>query len=315
MKSLYLRNEANSLQLIEQDIPTPQPGSGELLVQVYCAGVTPTELLWYPTLHTKTGDARVRPVPGHEFSGRIAAVGADVDGFSIDDEIYGMNDWFADGATAEYCLAAPSSVAPKPINLSHAEAASVPIGALTAWQGLVDRAKVQSGERVLVQGGAGAVGIFAVQFASGHGAHVSSTASPRNFDFVRQLGAEELIDYNTDYFNQNIQRFDVVFDVVGGSTLERSWSLLKPGGRMVTIAAESEQQIEERVKQAFFIVAPNQQQLQKITALLDSGGLKTAVDTTIPFSQAADAYTGKLAGKRGRGKVIIQVGQAFSPAL
>jgi NADPH:quinone reductase-like Zn-dependent oxidoreductase len=315
MKSLYLRNEANPLQLIEQDIPTPPPGSGELLVQVYCAGVTPTELLWYPTTHTKTGDARVRPVPGHEFSGRIAAVGAGVEGFRINDEIYGMNDWFADGATAEYCLTVASSVARKPANLSHAEAASVPIGALTAWQGLLDRAKVQSGDRVLVHGGAGAVGIFAVQLARNHGAHVSSTASPRNFDLVRQLGAEELMDYNTDYSSQNTRRFDVVFDVVGGRTLEASWSLLKPGGRMVTIAAQSEQQTEERVRQAFFIVEPNQKQLIDIAALLDSGRLKTVVDTTIPFSQAADAYTGKLVGKRGRGKVVIQVGQAFSPAL
>jgi NADPH:quinone reductase-like Zn-dependent oxidoreductase len=144
---------------------------------------------------------------------------------------------------------------------------------------------------------------------------VSSTASPRNFDFVRQLGAEELIDYNTGYVSQNTQRFDVVFDVVGGSTLEKSWSLLKAGGRMVTIAAQSEQQTDERVKQAFFIVEPDQQQLQEIAALLDSGRLKTVVDTTIPFSQAADAYTGKLPAKRGRGKVVIQVGQAKMPAL
>jgi NADPH:quinone reductase-like Zn-dependent oxidoreductase len=308
VKSLYLVNAADPPQLREQDVATPQPGPGELLIQVHAAGVTPTELQWYPTSHTKTGVARSRPVPGHEFSGVISAMGDGVDGLHIGDEVYGMNDWFADGATAEYCITVPSSIAPKPSNLSHVEAASVPIGALTAWQGLIDRANLQAGERILVQGGAGAVGIFAVQLARSRGAHVTSTASPRNFDFVRQLGAEEVIDYNADYFADNTRRFDVVFDVVGGNTLEKSWTLLKPGGRMITIAAQSEQQTEERVKQAFFIVEPNQQQLIEIGELLHSGRLQTVVDTVVPFSRAADAYTGKLATKRGRGKVVAQIG-------
>jgi NADPH:quinone reductase-like Zn-dependent oxidoreductase len=315
MKSLYLVNDADPPQLIEQNVPTPQPGPGELLIQVHAAGITPTELLWYPTSHTKKGDIRNRPVLGHEFSGVIAAIGANASGLRIGDEVYGMNDWFADGATAEYCITAPSSVAPKPSRLSHVEAASVPIGALTAWQGLINRGQLQAGERVLVQGGAGAVGIFAVQLARSRGAHVTSTASPRNFDFVRQLGAEDVIDYKADYFADNARRFDVVFDVVGGSTLERSWTLLKPGGRMITIAAQSEGQTEERVKQAFFIVEPNQQQLIEIGELLNSGRLQTVVDTVVPFSHASDAYTGKLATKRGRGKVVVQIGQTLSPAL
>jgi NADPH:quinone reductase-like Zn-dependent oxidoreductase len=315
VKSLYLVNAADPPQLREQDIATSQPSPGELLIQVHAAGVTPTELLWYPTSQTKTGTARSRPVPGHEFSGVISAMGEGVDGLHIGDEVYGMNDWFADGATAEYCITVPSSIAPKPSRLSHAEAASVPIGALTAWQGLIDRANLQAGERVLVQGGAGAVGIFAVQLARSRGAHVVSTASPRNLDFVRQLGAEEVIDYNADYFGKNAQSFDVVFDVVGGNTLEKSWTLLKSGGRMITIAAQSEPQTEERVKQAFFIVEPNQQQLIEIGALLNSGRLQTVIDRVVPFSRASDAYTGKLATKRGRGKVVVQIGQAFLPAL
>src|ERR1700744_3957398 len=132
MKSLYLLTDADPLQLIEQNIATPRPGPGELLIQVHAAGVTPTELLWYPTSNTKQGDYRSRPVLGHEFSGVVAAVGEGVSGLTIGDEVYGMNDWFADGATAKYCITAPSSIAPKPSNLSHVEAASVPIGALTA---------------------------------------------------------------------------------------------------------------------------------------------------------------------------------------
>jgi NADPH:quinone reductase-like Zn-dependent oxidoreductase len=309
MRSIRIIHDGNNPSLIEEEIPQPQPGPGQLLIRVYAAGVTPTELLWYPTTHTRTGEQRSHAIPGHEFSGVIAATGKDVTEFKIGDEVYGMNDWFDDGATAEYCLTLPSSIALKPSRASHAEAASVPIGALTAWQGLFDRARLQSGERVFVQGGAGAVGVFAVQLAHNRGARVVATASPRNFDFVRQLGAERLIDYNTDYFGENAGAFDVVFDVVGGDTLLRSWSLLKPGGRMVTVAAQSEQPEDERVEQAFFIVEPNKQQMNEIGDMLDSGRLQTVVDTIIPLVQAPDAYTGKLAGKRGRGKVVIAVAE------
>ena len=126
------------------------------------AAVTPTELLWYPTTHTKSGTARVRTVPGHEFSGVITAIGKDVQDFEVGDEVYGMNDWFADGATAEFCITLPQNIARKPATLGHEAAASVPIGALTSWQGLIDRAKLEPGERVLVHGGAGAVGLFSL---------------------------------------------------------------------------------------------------------------------------------------------------------
>jgi NADPH:quinone reductase-like Zn-dependent oxidoreductase len=118
----------------------PQPERGELLIHIYAAGVTPTELLWYPTTHSKNGERRGRAVPGYEFSGVVAGVGEDTAGFDIGHEVYGMNDWFSDGAMAEYCITQPTSVAQKPPRLTHVEAASVPIGALTAWQGLFDRA-------------------------------------------------------------------------------------------------------------------------------------------------------------------------------
>jgi NADPH:quinone reductase-like Zn-dependent oxidoreductase len=136
-----------------------------------------------------------------------------------------LNDGFADGATAEYCITEPASIARKPRSLTHAEAAAVPIGALTAWQGLLDRAKVQAGEHVLVDGGAGAVGVFAIQLARLHGARVTTTASGKNAAFVSQLGAETVIDYNTTAFEDVVRDVDVVFDAVGGETFEKSWRL------------------------------------------------------------------------------------------
>src|SRR5262245_22333750 len=155
MKTMRLSDSAQPPVLVEDTVPQPQPRRGELLVRVYAAGVTPTELLWSTTTHSKTGARRSHAVPGHEFSGVVAAVGEAPVGFALGQEVYGMNDWFAEGALAEYCLTQPTSVAQKPSSLTHVEAAAVPIGALTAWQGLFDRARLQAEERVLVHGGAG----------------------------------------------------------------------------------------------------------------------------------------------------------------
>ncbi len=182
------------------------------------------------------------------------------------DEIYGMNDWFRDGATAEYCVAATAGLAKKPAKLTFAEAAVAPIGALTAWQGLVERAKVKPGERVLVHGAAGAVGVFAVQVSRLKGADVIATATAQNAEFVKALGASEVIDYTAMKFEEKLADVDVVFDGVGGDTLERSWAVLKPGGRMVTIAADVEGTRDARAKGAFFIVEPNAQQLAERSA-------------------------------------------------
>jgi NADPH:quinone reductase-like Zn-dependent oxidoreductase len=304
---MRLSDSGEPPMLVEENIPRPQPGRGELLVQIYAAGVTPTEVLWYPTTHDKNGEKRSCAVPGHEFSGVIAAVGEDTAGFAIGDEVYGMNDWFADGAMAEYCITQPTSVAPKPPRLTHVEAASVPIGGLTAWQGLFDRARLQAGERILVHGGAGAVGIFAIQLARVRGARVTATASARNLEFVTGLGAEQVIDYRAVHFEEHVSGMDVVFDSVGGETLQRSWGVLKPSGRMITIAADSETTTDNRVKQAFFIVEPNHEQLIRIGDLLESGDLHPVVDAVLPLTQASAAYTGEVREKQGRGKLVVPV--------
>jgi NADPH:quinone reductase-like Zn-dependent oxidoreductase len=305
MRAIHLTDSDKKL-LVEENAPLPEPGPGELLIQVYAAGVTTTELRWYPTSHSKTGEKRVEAVPGHEFSGVVVGVGKDVGSLEIGRDVYGMNDWFAEGAMADYCIAPFSSVAPKPPSLTHIEAASVPIGALTAWQGLFGRAKLQPGERVLVHGGTGAVGIFAVQLASLHGAHVVATASAGDFDFVASLGAEQVIDYHRSRFEQSVGQLDVVFDTVGGDTLDRSWGVLKPSGRMITIAADAEGATDARVKEAFFIVEPNQKQLSEIGDLIDTGRIWTVVDSVVPLSQAWDAYTGRV-DRRGRGKLVVAV--------
>lgn len=307
MRAIVLTNEDEGSKLVEQNVPQPTPGAGELLIRVRAAGITPTELQWYPTTHNKKGESRTGAVPAHEFSGIVAGVGGQVTDFNPGQEVYGMNDWFAAGALAEYCITTPAWVAEKPSRLTHVEAALVPIGALTAWQGLVDRANLQAGERVLVHGGAGAVGIFAVQLAAFRGAHVIATASARNTNFVQQLGAEQVIDYRAARFEECVEAVDVVFDTVGGDTFERSWKVLKPGGRMVTIVEEEDTGTNPRKKQAFFIVEPNRQQLDEIGSLLEMGQLKPVVDVVLPLSQAPDAYGGKVKQRSGRGKMVVEV--------
>lgn len=305
MKAMQLSQSPEGISLHRGRVPQPTPGKGEVSIQVHAAGVTVTEVDWYPTTHTKAGTPRENAIPGHEFSGVIAALGEDVTGFTIGQPVYGMNDWFAEGATAEFCLTQPASIAPKPVTLTHAEAATIPIGALTAWQGLFDHARLQPGERVLVHGGAGAVGLFAVQLAHRHGAHVIATASTPTLDLVKQLGADVVIDYKTARFQDLVHDIDVVFDTVGGETRDLSWPLLKHQGRMVTIAADAETSTDPRTKDHFFIVEPSQTQLIEIAKLLDAGSLKTFVNAAVPFDQAAAAYAKTIPQKLGYGKVVI----------
>ena len=306
MKALRLSGSAESPALIATEIPALKPERGEVAVRVYAAGVTPTEVIWYPTTHTKDGGPRTGAVPAHEFCGEISAIGEGVSGWEVGREVYGMNDWFADGALAEYCITRPEWIAPKPRSLSHAEAASVPIGVLTAWQGLLDRAHLRTGERVLIHGGAGAVGVYAIQLARRCETHVMTTVSSRDFEFVRELGADEVIDYRAQRFEDAVREVDVVFDAVGGDTLRRSWGVLNRNGRLVTIAASSEATRDEREKAAFFIVEPNREQLTEIAGLLNARELRAVVDRVVPFSQAADAYAGTVE-RRGRGKLVAAV--------
>ncbi len=297
--------------LVPAEVETPQPQRGEVLIRVHAVGVTSTELVWEPTTHTRSGENRRHAIPGHEFSGSIAAVGAGADGV-IGQEVFGMNDWYAQGATAEFCCTLPSAIAPKPGGLTHVEAASVPIDALTAWQGLFDRAHLQAGERVLIHGGAGAVGVLAIQLAHWRGAYVLTTASGHDRDFLLRLGAQQVIDYHTERFEDIAKNVDVVFDAVGGSTLQRSWGMLGPGGRLVTIvstgeSADGESADDERTRQAYFIVEPIQRQLCDIAGMLATGQLRPVVGREVPFAQAATAYTRALVRDRRPGKTVVTV--------
>ncbi|MEO6994772.1 MAG: NADP-dependent oxidoreductase [Lacunisphaera sp.] len=308
MKAVYLTQKAGPESLITGELPTPVPQANEVLVRVHATAATPTEFEWYPTFNTRVGTPRPFPiVPSHELSGVIAAVGAEVSApLKVGDAVYGLNDWFANGALAEYCVAPASALAPKPTSLTHTQAAVVPISALTAWQALVTRGAVQRGQRVLIHGGSGGVGVFAVQLARQRGAHVIATASAANLDFVRSLGADEVIDYRATRFEQAVRDVDFVLDSVGGETLERSWNVLRPGGKLITIAAQSESASDVRHRAAFMLVEPNRAQLTKIAGLFDAGKLRAFVEEEYPLT---DAIAGYARAKKGgmRGKVAFRI--------
>ena len=305
MKACRLHVHGRFDSLRYEDVPDPRPGAGEVVIRVHAAGVTPSELAWVPTSRTASGE--VRPLPlilGHEFSGEVAALGEGVRDLRVGQAVYGLNDWFGDGACAEYCVARAGDIVRKPAAIDHVQAAVVPISGLTAWQGLFDRARLAAGQRVLIQGGAGAVGLFAVQLAHWRRAHVIATVSAPNAEFVRGLGADETIDYRAVRFEDVIDPVDVIFDGVGGDTLERSWSLLKPGGTLVTIAASSEHERDQRTKDAFFIVEPNPAQLDDLGGLMNAGQLGPVVDAVFPLERTREAFEHRAR----RGKAAIAVG-------
>jgi NADPH:quinone reductase-like Zn-dependent oxidoreductase len=307
MKAIQLHETSKGPVLELAQVPQPTPGKTDVLIRVHAAGIIPTELAWEPTTQTKTGGKRTNAIPSHEFSGVIEAKGDAVNDFKIGQAVYGMNDWYVDGALAEFCLTQPSSIAAKPSTLTDEEAATVPISALTAWQALFDHAKLQPNERILIHGGSGGVGTFAVQLAHRHGAHVISTASTKNLSLVKELGANEVIDNKTAHFQDIVRAVDVVFDTVGGKTLDLSWFVLKPNGRMVTIVSEPASTTDPRAKGSFFIVEPNQKQLVEVAKLLDAGSLKTFVNATILLTDAQKAYEKSIPNELGYGKVVITI--------
>jgi NADPH:quinone reductase-like Zn-dependent oxidoreductase len=229
-----------------------------------------------------------------------------------------MLDYGCDGAQADYTVATLNELVPKPSTLDHEQAAAVPLSALTAWQALFDNAHLARGQTVLIHGGAGGVGVIAVQLARWAGAQVITTASARNRDFLSELGANEIIDYTTTRFEEVVHDVDLVFDTVGGDTLQRSWQVIKPGGVLVSIVSPSPPAAAQAamskakgggghdVRFVYFIVEPNRDELIQIGALIDAGHLRPIVDTVFPLAQARQAYEQAAKGHT-RGKIVLSV--------
>ncbi|HEY1391236.1 MAG TPA: NADP-dependent oxidoreductase [Ktedonobacterales bacterium] len=307
MKAVRLHGRGGPAQLVYEDAPQPQPGPGEVLARVGASGVIANELKWDETYQTVTDVPRPFPIPGRDLSGVVVAVGPGVTDLTVGDTFYAMLGYGRDGAEAEYAIALPSELAPRPRTLDDIQAAAVPLSALTAWQALFVHGGLSAGQTALIHGAAGGVGVLATQLARWRGAHVLTTASARDLEFVRELGAEEVFDYATTRFEEVVHDVDVVFDTVGGETLARSWQVVKPGGALVSVVSPlSGKPVREDIRYVYFIVEPSGAQLREIGALIDAGQIHPVVDQVFPLAQARQAYETAASG-HPRGKTVITV--------
>ncbi len=306
MNAVYLDKKGGVESLVAGDILKPQPKADEVLIKVHATAVMPTEFGWFTTFDLPTGGPRPYPIVlGHEFSGVVESLGANASGAKPGDSVFGINDWSINGAQAEYCVASVHGLAPKPQSLDHAQAATVPISALTAWQGLFGRLKLEKGQRILIHGATGAVGTFAVQLARSRGAYIIATASTANLTLAHDLGADEVIDYRTTRFDDVVRDMDAVFDGVGGDTLDRSWNVLGKNGKLVTIASNIAPE-NTRGRAAFMLVEASAAQLREIAELIDAGKLRVFVEDVFPLTKAREAYV--RAGKGNmQGKIALRV--------
>ncbi len=308
MKAIRIHSRSGPEGLVYEDAPQPHPGNGEVLVRVYATSVMWQEPTWSETWKTPTGVDRHLPIPCHDLSGVIAEVGTGLTGVTVGEAVYALTEFWRDGAAAEYTLARATDLAPKPRSLDYVQAAGIPLVGLTAWQALFDHAGLSAGQSILIHGAAGGVGSMAVQLARWAGAHVIGTASAHNRDFLRELGANEIIDYTSTRFEDVLHDIDIVLDTMGGDTMERSWSVLKKGGLLVSIFSppSQEQAKAHGVRAIFFIVQPDRAGLIQLGNLIEAGQLRPVIETILPLSEAPQAFERALSGHT-RGKIILQV--------
>src|SRR5258708_9052892 len=309
MKAIRIHGRGGVYLLVYDDAPQPHLGRGEVLVGVCATGVVANELKWAENYENEAGGKRVLPIHGRDLSGVVEEVGPGVTTLTKGSEVYGMLAYGRDGAEAEFTIALPSELVPKPRTLDHVQAAAVPLTALTAWQALFEHAGLAAGQTILIHGASGGVGVFAVQLAHWTGAHVIATTSARNRDFLRALEADEIIDYTATRFEAVFHHVDVVFDTVGGDTLQRSWQVVRPGGVLVSVFSPRPSFAEAKahdVRPAWFVVEPNREQLIQIGTLIDAGRIRPIIETVLPLSQARQAYE-QVAGGHTPGNIVLRV--------
>ncbi|WP_259671994.1 NADP-dependent oxidoreductase [Rhizobium sp. NZLR8] len=294
--------------IVPEKIERPMPAAGEVLVKVKAAGVGPWDG-WIRSGHS----ALPQPLPltlGSDLSGTVEAVGPDVTHVVRGDAVYGVTNQRFVGAYAEYAIAATGMIARKPATISDIEAASIPVIAVTARQALFDHAKLDAGQTVLIHGAAGNVGAYAVQFARKAGLTVIATASGGDVEMVGKLGADTVIDFRSQRFEDLSHEVDAVIDLVGGQTQTRSFAVLKRGGRLVSAVSQPDQELAKAhsVEALFFLVEVTTAQLADIAAMVESGALVTQVGTVLPLSEAIAAHE-MLEGTRphAKGKIVLSV--------
>ena len=312
MKAVVAHEYGTPEVLKIENIPHPEPKEDEALVRVIASGVNPADPLTLSGKYAREWGTHLPLIPGYDVAGIVEKTGPKITTLKVGEAVYGYPTF--GGGWAEYVAVKEWEVAAKPKSVSFAEAAAAPMGALTAWQALMDVAHLQAGQAVLVHGGSGGVGSFAVQIAKARGAHVIATASTANQDLLRQLGADTAIDYTKTKFEDIARDVDVVIDPVGGETLARSYGVVKPGGIVISLVARPDRaQLEKyRIHGAAMSVHPDAHDLSEIAQLIDSGKIKSIVTKVLPMTEAVAAEQ-QAATHHTRGKIVLRIADEPKP--
>ena len=310
MKAIRIKQYGGPDVLTYEDAPVPSCREDDVLVRVVGASVNPVDWKIREGRLASALKHTLPLIPGWDVSGVVAAVGSRATRFKVGDAVFARPDITRDGTFAEFVAVRETEAAPKPATLSHIEAATLPLAGLTAWESLIVTADLRAGQRVLVHAAAGGVGTLAVQLAKWRGAHVVATASARNHDLVRALGADEVIDYRSTPFWEATRDLDVVFDTVGGDTQIRSWPLLKRGGILVSITTRPSEvrALSLGVRAAYVFVQPSAEKLAGLAQLVDGGRLRPVVGAEVTLKDTRRAHEISQSGHT-YGKIAVYVGQ------
>ena len=306
MKAIVVHEYGGPEVLKYEDAPRPEPKENEALVRVIAAGVNPVDALIRSGKYAKFFGTTLPLIPGYDIAGIVEKTGAKITKLKANDSIYAYVLWA--GGYAEYAVATEGEATAKPKSLNYIEAAAVPLAALTAWQALIDTAKLSAGQTVLIHGGSGGVGSMAIQIAKARGAKVIATASTANQELLKELGADETVDYTKTKFEDVAKDVDVVLDSVGKDTLARSYGVVRKGGIIATLVAQPDQAELDKhgIRGAAISVKPNASELAEITKLIEEKKIKPVVSQVLPLTEAVKAQE-QAATHHTRGKIVLRV--------
>lgn len=306
MKAIVVHQYGGPEVLKLEEVPRPEPKENEVLVRVIASGVNPADPLIVSGKYAKEFGTHLPLIPGYDIAGVVEKAGAKISRLKVGDPVYGYVLW--GGGWAEYAVATEGEAAITPKSLTYIEAASVPLVALTAWQALIDAAKLSAGQTVLIHGGSGGVGSMATQIAKARGARVIATASTRNQDLLKELGADVTIDYTKAKFEEVAKDVDVVLDPIGKDTLARSYGVVKKGGFIATLVSRLDQAELDKhgIRGASISVKPDANELAEITNLIEAKKIKPIVTQVLPLTEAANALR-QAATHHTRGKMVLKI--------
>ena len=306
MRAAIVTEYGSPITVVEVD--RPALASNSVMIEVHASSVNPIDSLIARGVMKEMLVYQLPWIVGYDVSGVVIECGADVTEFTVADEVFGRADSFQAATMAEFAMIKQEDLAIKPTNVSHLQAAGVPLAGLTAWQALVEHGRLQPGEKVLIHAGSGGVGSLAIQIAKHLGAFVATTTSGSNLGLVEDLGADVAIDYQTQRFDEELSDYDMVIDTLGGESLERSFATVKRGGRIVSIKGEAPEGLADArgVHFTTFYMSPSGAMLTTLAGLIERDVLRPIVDSVFPLSDVQQAFDRSDAG-RARGKIIIQV--------